>query len=173
MALQAARSSARVDDDGDLVLFEDQDRGRWDQQLIALGFDHFEKSMVGEQVSEYHAQAAIAATHARAAAVGSTDWNMILEFFDQLLAINRSPVIALNRAVAVSKVHGPAAALAAIEPLETDRKLSDYYLSLALRGHLLLELGRQGEAADCFRAALECRCSEPERRFLKRKLARC
>lgn len=173
MALQAARSSARVDDDGDIVLFEDQDRGRWDQQLIALGFDHFEKSMVGEQVSEYHPQAAIAATHARAAAVGSTNWNMILEFYDQLLAINRSPVIALNRAVAVAKVHGPAAALATIEPLETDRKLRDYYLSLALRGHLLLELGRQAEAADCFRAALDCRCSEPERRFLKRKLALC
>ena len=173
MALQAARSGARVDEAGDLVLFEDQDRSRWDQGLIALGFHHFDLAIAGDEVSEYHAQAAIAATHARAAVAGRTDWPVILGLYDQLLDMHPSPVVALNRAVAVSKVHGAAAALAAIEPLETDPKLRDYYLSLALRGHLLLELGRPAEAANCFRAALECRCSEPERRFLKRKLAQC
>jgi RNA polymerase sigma-70 factor (ECF subfamily) len=82
-------------------------------------------------------------------------------------------VVALNRAVAVAKVHGPAAALAAIEPLQQDPSLGAYYLLLALRGHLLLELGRAPEAADCFRAALQCRCSEPERRFLRGKLDQC
>ena len=170
MALQAARQPARVDPAGDLVLLEDQDRGRWDRRLISLGFYYFDRSMSGEEVSEYHVQAAIAATHARAAAVHSADWPLILRLYDQLMSLNASPVVALNRAVAVAKVHGPATALAAIEPIEKDPHLHDYYLLLAVRGHLLLELGRGAEAAACFRAALERPCSEPERRFLKRKL---
>jgi RNA polymerase sigma-70 factor, ECF subfamily len=170
MALQAARLSVRVDAAGDLVLLESQDRNRWDQHLIALGFHHFDLSMSGDQVTEYHAQAAIAATHARAGDAESINWPLILEFYDQLLAINASPVVALNRAVAVAKVHGPAQALAEIEALESEPKLRAYYLWLAVRGHLLLELGRPAEAAKQFRAALECPCSEPERRFLHRKL---
>jgi RNA polymerase sigma-70 factor (ECF subfamily) len=167
IAFQAARLPARVDESGDLVLLEQQDRSRWDRQLIALGFHHFDRSIAGDDVSEYHVQAAIAATHARAERADSIDWPTILALYDQLLAINSSPVVALNRAVAVAKVHGPAAGLAAIEPLQ----LRDYYLLLAVRGHLLLELNRRAEAAACFRAALDCPCSEPERRFLRRKLA--
>jgi RNA polymerase sigma-70 factor (ECF subfamily) len=166
MALQAARSPARVDQLGDLVLLEDQDRSLWDARLITVGFRHFDRSIAGDTVSEYHAQAAIAVTHAR----GVTDWSLVLSLYDDLLALNPSPVVALNRAVAVAKVHGPAAALAAIEPLQQDPKLRAYYLLLALRGHLLQELARPAEAAECFRSALECRCSEPERRFLRRKL---
>ena len=173
MALQTARLPARVNEAGDLVLLEDQDRGRWDPQLIALGFHHFDQSMAGDKVSEYHVQAAIAATHARASVSASIDWPLILHLYDQLLAINPSPVVALNRAVAVAKIRGPAEALAAIAPLENDPKLSDYYLLLAVRGHLLLELGRRAEAANSFRAALGCSCSEPERRFLRRKLGDC
>jgi RNA polymerase sigma-70 factor (ECF subfamily) len=166
MALLAARSPARVDQAGDLVLLEEQNREQWDQQLIALGFHHFDRSIEGDEVSEFHVQAAIAATHARAVDPQSVDWPAILALYDQLLAINASPVVALNRAVAVAKVHGPAAALEAIAKLE----LPGYYLFLAVRGHLLLELGRGREAADCFRAALKCPCSEPERRFLRRML---
>ena len=173
MALQAARLPARVDEAGDLVLLEDQDRGRWDPRLIGLGFHHFDRSMAGDGVSEYHVQAAIAATHARASVSATRDWPLVLYLYDQLLAINPSPVVALNRAVAVAKVHGPAEALAVIAPLENDPKLRDYYLLLAVRGHLMLELGRRTEAAASFRDALECPCSEPERRFLRRKLADC
>ena len=173
MALQAARGPARVDDFGDLIPLDQQDRGLWDQQLLALGFHHFDRSIAGDTVSEYHAQAAIAATHARSAGAASTDWPMILELYDHLLTLNGSPIVVLNRAVALSKVHGAAAALAAIEPLSADAKLRDYYLLMALRGHLLLSLGRPSAAADSFRAALECRCSEPERRFLTRKIAEC
>jgi RNA polymerase sigma-70 factor (ECF subfamily) len=169
MALEAARLPARVDAAGDLVLLEAQDRALWDNQLIALGFRHFDRSMTGGEVSEYHVQAAIAATHAS----GSTDWPMILQLYDQLLAINPSPVVMLNRAVAVSKVRGPAAALGIIDPLEDDPKLRTYYLRLAVRGHLLLELDRSAEAAACFSAALECPCTQPERRFLRRKLEEC
>jgi RNA polymerase sigma-70 factor (ECF subfamily) len=170
MALQAARLPARVDEVGDLVQMEFQDRSRWDWPLIALGFYHFDRSMLGDEVSEYHVQAAIAATHARATNSQSVDWAAILNLYDRLLEINPSPIVALNRTVAVAKVHGPAEALAAIERLDGNPKLGDYHLLLAVRGHLLLEVGRPVEAAACYRAALERPCSEPERRFLRRKL---
>ena len=127
--------------------------------------------MRGNVVSPYHVQAAIAATHARALIPESTDWRVILELYDQLFAVSPSPVVALNRAVAVAKVHGPERALEAVEAVERDPKLEHYYLLAAVRGHLLLELGRREEAAACYRAALNQRCSDPERRFLKRKLA--
>jgi len=172
MALQAARLPARIDEAGDLILLEDQNRGQWDQRLIALGFHHFDVSIAGDQVSEYHVQAAIAAVYTRAADLRSIDWAAILDLYDQLLEISgASPVVALNRAVAVAKVHGAEEALAEIETLRGSPQLRDYYLLLAVRGHLLQELGRREEAAVCWRAALECRCSEPEQRFLRRKLA--
>lgn len=164
MALQAARLPARTDEAGDLVVLEEQDSSQWDQRLIALGFHHFNRSMQGNEISQYHPQAAIAAAHARGA-----KWLEILDLYEQLYAMSPSPVVALNRAVAISKVNGPADGLAAIESL----KLPGYYLYLAVRGHLLLQLGAREEAAGCFRAALECRCSEPERRFLQRKIAEC
>jgi len=173
MAFQVSRLAARVDELGDLVLFEDQDHALWDQHLIGLGFHHFNQSMAGEEVSEYHVQAAIAATYARAADAQSVDWPMILGLYDQFLAINPSPVVALNRAVVVGKVEGPAQALAAIAPLENNTRLRSYYLLPAVRGHLLMEIGRQTEAATFFRAALECPCCEPERRFMRRKLEEC
>lgn len=173
MALQAARLPARTDNAGDIVLLESQDRSRWDQRLIALGFHHFDRSMAGDHVSEYHVQAAIAATHARAVQDELTDWPAILRLYDQLIAIRNSSVIALNRAVAVGKVHGAAQALAVLAPLEQSSDLRKYHLLLAVRGQFLLELGRCLEAADCYRDALQCRCSEPERRFLQRKLQEC
>jgi len=173
MAFQAARLPARTDPAGDLILLEHQNRSLWDPKLIALGFHHFNRSMTGDRVSPYHAQAAIAATHARAADAQSIEWGMILGMYDQLLELSPTPVVALNRAVALGKVHGPERALAAVEPLDRDPALEHYHLLLAVRGHLLLEVGRREEAAASFRAALECRCSQPERRFLGRKLAEC
>ena len=173
MALQAARLDARVDHAGDLVLLDDQNRGQWDQRLIAMGFHHFDRSMVGEDVSEYHVQAAIAATHTRALDSRAVDWPLILRLYDQLLSINPSPVVALNRVVALAKVRGAAEALDTLAPLERDPKLRRYYLLLAVRGQLLLELGRTSDAARAFKAALACPCSEPEQRFLRRKLQTC
>ncbi|PYQ97610.1 MAG: RNA polymerase subunit sigma, partial [Acidobacteria bacterium] len=134
MALQGARLPARVDEAGDLVLLADQDRSRWDERLIAIGFHHFDRSIAGADVSEYHVQAAIAATHARAIDSRSVDWPLILELYDQLLSLNASPIVALNRAVAIAKVHGPADALAAVAPLDRDPKLRHYHLLLAVRG---------------------------------------
>jgi len=173
MALQAARLPARVDEAGDLILLDSQDRTRWDGNLIGLGFHHFDRSMSGETVSPYHVEAAIAATHARASDARSTDWGTILDLYDQLRILSPSPVVELNRAVAVWRVHGAAKALEALDALKDDPKLRDYHLWVAVRGHLLLELDRRDEAAASFRAALERRCSEPERRLLKRKLAEC
>ena len=95
----------------------------------------------------------------------------VLELYEQLLAVDPTPIVALNRAVALGKVHGPEKALAALEPLENDPRLEAYHLLAAVRGHFLLELGRRGDAVACYRAALQRRCSEPERRFLQRKLA--
>ncbi|MBZ5604669.1 MAG: sigma-70 family RNA polymerase sigma factor [Acidobacteriia bacterium] len=171
MAFQAARLPARVDSAGDLILLEDQDRARWDPNLIALGFHHFDQCMSGDEISEYHAQAAIAATHTRAQSADEIDWPLILQLYDQLLAIEPSPVVALNRAVALAKVRGPAGALKIVDELSDDPKLIDYHLLLAVRAHLLADLGRREEAALCYRAAIQRPCSIPERRFLERKLA--
>ena len=173
MALQGARLPARVDEAGDLVLLADQDRSRWDERLIAIGFHHFDRSIAGADVSEYHVQAAIAATHARAIDSRLVDWPLILELYDQLLSLNASPIVALNRAVAIAKVHGPADALAAVAPLDRDPKLRHYHLLLAVRGQLLLDLGRTDDAAEAFRAALACGCTDPERRLLTRRLEAC
>jgi|SRR5579871_183227 len=173
MAFQAARLPARTDQTGDLVLLEEQDRTLWDRHLVAVGFRHFDRSIGGNAVSPYHVQAAIAATHARAAGEQDTDWPLILELYDQLMAVSPSPVVALNRAVAVAKVEGPAEALRLVELLAGDPKIQEYYLLWAVRGHLLRELDRHAEAAFCYRAALECACSAPEQRFLRRKLAEC
>jgi RNA polymerase sigma-70 factor (ECF subfamily) len=173
MALQGARLPARVDDAGELVLLEDQDRGRWDQRLIAMGFAHFDRSMSGSDVSEYHVQAAIAATHARGIDPATVDWPVILALYDQLLALSTSPVVRLNRAVAIAKVHGPAAALDAIAGLEADPRLRQYHLLMSVRGQLLLDLRRNGEAAEAFTAALAHTRNEPERRFLRRRIEAC
>jgi RNA polymerase sigma-70 factor (ECF subfamily) len=168
MALQAARMPARVDAAGDLVLLEDQDPDRWDGQLIGLGFHHFDQSIAGREVSRYHVEAAIAATHASQ----PVDWSRILELYDQLLALDTaSPVVQLNRAVAVARVAGPEAGLRVLEPLMNHAKLRDYHLLMAARAHFLLETGCLAEAAEAFRGALGCPCSAPERRFLERKLA--
>jgi RNA polymerase sigma-70 factor (ECF subfamily) len=173
MAFQAARLPARTDAAGDLVLLEAQDRRRWDQQLLALGFHHFDLSIRGQEVSAYHAQAAIAATHARALDPAATDWPLLLELYDQLLALSPSPVVALNRAVVLCKVKGPAAALRVVAALQQEPRLRGYYLLPAVRGQLLRELGRHAEAAACFQDALALPCSAPERRFLEQKLAAC
>lgn len=172
MAFQSARLPARVDSSGDLILLEDQDRTLWDQKLIALGFHHFSECAGGERMSGYHVQAAIAATHAGASANG-VNWGVVLGLYDQLMEVSPSPVVALNRAVAISKLNGPQVALDALRPFLADRTLRNYYLLPAVQGHFLLNLGKKEEAAECFRRAGELPCSEPEKRFIQRKLDEC
>jgi len=169
IAFQAARMPARVDGAGDIVLLEQQDRARWDPGLIALGFAHLERSAAGPVMTAYHIQAAIAAVHA--GGVTATPWATVLQLYDDLLALNPSPVVALNRAVALSKVAGPARALETIATLENDPALANYYLLPAVKGRLLAETGDRRRAATAFRAALERPCSQPERRWLQQRLA--
>jgi RNA polymerase sigma-70 factor (ECF subfamily) len=173
MAFHAARLPARVDEGGELVLLEDQDRRRWDAALIALGFQHLATSAQGRELSSYHLQAAIAAEHARARTAAETDWRTILELYDQLLAVDPSPIVALNRAVAVAKVEGPEAGLAILDQLRDEAALAGYHLLPAARGRLLEQIGDFAGAAACYREALACRSSAPERRFLARRLATC
>lgn len=172
MAFQAARFASRVDAEGEMVLLEDQDRALWDRSLIALGFRYLDRSAEGPVQTAYHLQAAIAAIHAHPDPPTGTDWPRILELYDELLALTRSPVVALNRAVALARVFGAEAGLEAIDRIATSGTLSSYYLLPSIKGRLLFELGRASEAAVCYRAALTLPCSEPERRFLTRQLAR-
>ena len=172
MALHAARAPARRDSAGDLVLLEDQDRSAWDRDLLALGFEHLQRSMNGPAVTPLHLQAAIAATHASAPTADATDWRTILELYDELVAVEPSPVARLNRAVAVAKVHGPRAGLAALSPLARERALARYYLLPAVRGDLLARAGDVENARRAYRLALSRPCSNPERRFLESRLRR-
>jgi RNA polymerase sigma-70 factor, ECF subfamily len=170
MAFQAARLPARTDAAGDLVLLEEQDRTLWDRQLIALGFYYFDRSIAGDELSQWHVQAAIAATYARGKSSDEIDWAEILGHYDDLVEMTSSPVVALNRAVAVMKVHGAEAALLALAPLENHAAMRGYHLLHAVRGRILAELGRLTEAQAAFFAALDCDCAQPERRFLEQQL---
>ena len=170
LSFHAARAPARVDDRGELVTLDNQDRSRWDRELLAQAFTYFERSMRGARETPLHLQAAIAATHAAAGSAEATDWAAILELYDALVARAPSPVACLNRAVAVSKVHGPRAALEALRPIARDRSLRRTHLLPAIAGGLHAQLGEYGKARRLYRAALTLKASEPERRFLTRQI---
>jgi RNA polymerase sigma-70 factor (ECF subfamily) len=171
MLLQAARLPARVGDAGDLFLLSEQDRGLWNRQLIYEGMLHLERCSEGDRLTEYHLQAGIAACHAVAESYEATDWRRIVELYDQLQSLNPSPVVALNRAVALSKWLGPEAGIRALEEIGSHPAMSHYYLLPATLGELWSEVGEGPQAAEFYRSALRCPCSEPERRFLLKKLA--
>lgn len=152
LLLQHARAPARLDAEGNIVLLEDQDRRLWDQKLIAEGLVLVEKALRHRRPGAYQAQAAIAAVHARAARAEDTDWAEIDRLYAVLERVQPSPVVTLNRAVAVSKVRGPEAALAMIEPLA--ERLSGYFHFFGLKGALLQQLGRAEEARVAFDRAI-------------------
>jgi RNA polymerase sigma-70 factor (ECF subfamily) len=170
---QAARLEARVDGEGNLLLLAEQERSQWDQQLLAHGLAELERAAHGDELSEYHLQAGIAAGHATSASVAETNWPRLLALYDQLLALAPSPVVALNRAIAQSMVEGPGAALAAVDELSAEDALKNYYLLPAVRADFLRRLGRSAEAAACYQEALSYPCTEPERRFLMRRIEAC
>jgi RNA polymerase sigma-70 factor (ECF subfamily) len=152
MLLQHSRADARFDANGDIVLLEDQDRGRWRHKLIQEGVVIVEKAVRHQRTGPYLVQAAIAAIHARAPKFEDTDWASIDALYATLERLTPSPVITLNRAVAVSKTKGPQAALDMIDPLEP--KLSGYFHFHGARGGLLLQLGRGQEARQSFDKAI-------------------
>lgn len=166
MLLQESRRPARVSDDGSLVLLADQDRGLWDRQLIAEGQDLVRRCLRRGKPGPYQLQAAMNAVHSDALTAADTDWRQIVQLYDHLLTLEPTPIVALNRAVAVGEVDGPAAALALVDELD----LGAYYLFHAIRAELLKRLQRRDEAASAYRAALELTVNTAERDFLQRSL---
>lgn len=172
MAFTAARIPARTDAEGNLLRLEDQDRTLWSKDLIRIGVHHFGKSSSGNNLSEYHLQAGIAACHTLAASDASTDWRRILTLYDQLLARSLSPVIALNRAVAFSRVHGADAAIALLESPDIRERLENYHLFHAVRGEIEYKR-RNPEAAVHIRRAIKLTESAPERALLAKRIEDC
>ncbi|HXT38574.1 MAG TPA: DUF6596 domain-containing protein [Candidatus Angelobacter sp.] len=173
MLLSGARLSARVDAAGNLLLLAEQDRSLWDRAMIQRGLFHLNRSAAGEEISEFHLQAGIAYCHCTAATYEATDWTRILSLYDLLVGVNPSPVIALNRAVAISRVHGPEAAIEALEAIRPRDALENYYLFHAALAQFQLETGEPKQAARRFRRALELTGVKSERAFLSRKLEEC
>jgi len=171
MCLHAARLPARTDEEGEIFLLADQDRTLWDRRLIAEGYSHLERSASGDEFSQYHLQAGIAACHIAAASFEQTDWRHIVNLYDTLYGLNPSPVVALNRAVAIAKWRGAAAGISELERISDHPSLKNYYLLFATLGELWLEIGETDKAAGFFEQALACQCSEPERRYLARKMS--
>ncbi len=170
MLLQHARAAARFDKAGEIVLLEDQDRSLWDGKLIAEGLALIDKAMRHQLPGAYQAQAAIAACHARAERFAETDWRAIERLYAALEVMQPSPVVTLNRAAALSKVEGPAAALALVEPL-TER-LGGYFHFHGTRGALLLQLGRGAEARTCFDRAIALANTAAEANHIRQHLDR-
>jgi RNA polymerase sigma-70 factor (ECF subfamily) len=166
MLLIEARRPARTTADGELVLLADQDRSRWDRELIAEGQAIVRRCLRLGRPGPYQLQAAINAVHSDAPSAGATDWRQILALYDQQLALEPSPVVALNRAVAVAEVDGPQRALAILDELDLDR----YRLYHAIRAELLRRLGRRDEAASAYEAAIARSDNAVEREFLARSL---
>ncbi len=169
MLLHQARAMTRTAPDGSLVLLEDQDRSRWDQPLIAEGTTLAELAFAQPPVAAYTIQAMIAATHAAARTAKATDWRRIVSLYDLLLRAEPSPVVALNRAVAVAMCDGPEAGLTVIDPLATS-ELANYRFAHAARADLLRRVGRMEDARVAYRRALELSEQGPERAFLERRL---
>jgi len=173
MLLNAARIPARMDAEGHLLRLRDQDRTRWDQSLIARGLFHLAQSAAGSEISEYHLQAGISACHCTAKDYESTDWPGILSLYDRLLEFDGSPIVALNRAVALAEVDGPQAGIDAVHAIENRQSLTSYYLFHAVLGEFESQMNRLPAAAGHFRKALELAEIKSEQVFLAARLQAC
>jgi RNA polymerase sigma factor (sigma-70 family) len=173
MLLNAARIPTRVDGEGNLLLLKDQDRTHWDQPLIARGMFHFAQSAAGNEISEYHLQAGIAACHCAAKDYESTDWRQILSLYDRLVEFDDSPVIALNRAIVVANLHGARAGLDAVAAIQGREKLDSYYLLYAVMGEFEAQLNDPLAAAGYFRKSLQLAETKSEQQFLSKKFQAC
>jgi RNA polymerase sigma-70 factor, ECF subfamily len=171
MLLQESRRTARATATGDVITLEEQDRSRWDRSLIAEGVALVEQALASRRFGLYAIQAAIAAVHAEAPSSAETDWNEVVGLYDALLAMDASPVIELNRAVAVGMRDGPAAGLGLIDAILQRGDLAGYHLAHAARADLCRRLGRGAEARMSYERALELSQQEPEKRFLRRRIA--
>lgn len=170
MLVQHARTPARFSESGAIILLEDQDRALWNRQMITEGLVLLEKAMRHRKSGPYQVQAAIAALHAQATSYDETDWTQIDLLYSVLESLQPSPVVTLNRAVAISKIHGPKAGLAAIEPLQS--RLSGYFYFFGVKGALLMELGRTDEARIAFDRAIALSNSAAEAAHIRMQIDR-
>jgi RNA polymerase sigma-70 factor, ECF subfamily len=171
MLLHESRRAARASEAGELILLEDQDRSLWNRDLIREGSALVEEALLSRRFGPYSLQGAIAAVHAEAAAPEATDWAQIAGLYDVLLRADPSPIVELNRAVAVAMRDGPETGLRLIDGLLSRGDLAGYHLTHSARADLLRRLGRKEEAAAAYRRALELARQEPERRFLEKRLS--
>ena len=171
MLFNAARLASRTDDAGNLLRLHEQDRSTWNGAMIERGLHYLALASSGDEISEYHLQAGIAACHSTARDEASTDWRRILALYDELVTINRSPVIALNRAVAVARVHGTLAGLKALDAIPGRASLDNYGLYHAVRATLALQAGRNADALLHFRQAHALAATESERQLCEREMA--
>jgi RNA polymerase sigma-70 factor, ECF subfamily len=170
MLLHESRRAARTSDTGEVILLEQQDRGRWSRELIAEGTALVERSLASRRIGPYTLQAAISAVHAEAPTAAATDWAQIVGLYDVLLRADPSPVVELNRAVAVAMRDGPAAGLALIDALLAAGALAEYHPAHSARAELCRRLGRTADARASYERALALARQEPQRRFLERRL---
>ena len=171
MLLHESRREARVTNDGELILLDEQDRTRWNHDLIREGLALTRRALSAPVFGVFTVQAAIAAVHAEARTSADTNWDAIVTWYDVLLRASPSPVVALNRAAAVAMRDGPAAGLALIDSLLAEGELANYHLAHSARAELCRRLGRTKEAREAYDAALALARQEPERRFLQRRLS--
>ena len=173
MLLNAARIPSRVDAEGNLLRLQEQDRARWDQPMIARGMFHLAHSAAGDELSEYHLQAGVAACHCAARDYAATDWRHILEMYDRLVEFDDSPVVALNRAVALAEVRGPQAGIEAVNAIQNLQSLESYYLLYAVLGEFELRLNHSHAAATHFQKSLQLAEIKSEQVFLVKRLQAC
>jgi predicted RNA polymerase sigma factor len=173
MLLNGARLRTRVDTEGNILRLKEQDRSCWDRLMIARGMFHLSQSAAGDEVSNYHIQAGIAACHCSAKDYESTDWSQILSLYDQLVELDDSPVVALNRAVAMANVHGPRAGIEAVATIQNRAKLKSYHLLYAVLGELETQLNHPQAAAGYFQESLKFAVTKPEQMFLSKRLQAC
>ncbi len=170
MLLQESRRAARTSNTGKLILIEQQDRSLWNREQIAEGVALLESALKSRRFGPYTLQAAIAAVHAEAESLASTDWRQIVALYDQLLVMQPSPVVRLNRAVAVAMRDGPEAGLAQIDAVLAEGDLANYYLAHSARADMYRRLGRTAEARSAYEKALALTQQEPERQFLQDRI---
>jgi RNA polymerase sigma-70 factor, ECF subfamily len=170
MLLQESRHAARTSPTGELILLENQDRALWNKEQIAEGVALLEKALKSRRFGAYTLQAAIAAVHAEAESVAVTDWRQIVALYDRLLRIQPSPVVQLNRAVAIAMCDGPEAGLAHIDAVLEHGELANYYLAHSARADMYRRLGRTAEAHASYEKALALTQQEPERQFLQERI---
>ncbi len=170
MYFHSSRFVARIDPEGNAIDLENQDRTKWDQELIQLGLNHLEQASTPDAINDYLIQAAISATHCRAATFEETDWNNILQLYDLQLRINPNPIIELNRTIALEKVHGPLLGIKEIERLEATQFFDEYYLFYAIKSEMLRKVGNFDEAKSALEKAIGLTKNEKEKDYFKLKL---